>query len=337
MNRRRFTQALGGIFAAGSLQPAMLSELSTRVFRGLSINAPIKLRDVNTTSIIDAVTLGCGTMSRLFDVDHDNRPYSVIQLRPAAQFIIGNFSDAQVPGRHLHALLSAERNMHVMLDESAVEKHTRIAFNSFSGALPLPLNRAGVDGKLDLFRPVDLAHALNGLYSLVAFRQSTRAHDIAERCIATCLDLWDPEKGWKREVIESRAIRYNDPFPEAPFIAGIAMALGPLSRYEHLTKSPNAGRLVGRLRDRLIDGFFVASGEYDPMRLGSHVHNIVYTLASLAQHAKSGNRRCSQATGAAILRRWPEANEQSSRMGHGICRTTSLTWVSAAIDFPRQG
>jgi len=285
MNRRQFTQALAGTLAGGTLKPAMLSALSMRVSKELAVNTPTKLRDVNTTSIVDAVRLGCDTMSCLFDADHDNRPYSVIRLRPVAQFNIGNFSDAQIPGRHLHALLSAERNMHVALDENAVEKHTRIAFNSFSGALPLPVNRTGVDGKLDLFRPVDLAHALNALFSLVAFRQSTRAQEIAERCIATCLELWDPEKGWNREVIESHAIRYNDPFPEAPFIAGIAMALGPLSRYEHLTNSPNAGRLVGRLRDRLLDGFFLASGEYDPARLGSHVHNIVYTLASLAQHA----------------------------------------------------
>ena len=285
MDRRRFTQALGAALVAGPLKPDVLSALSMRVLRGLGVNAPTRLRDINTTNLVDAVRLGCGTMSRLFDVDHDNRPYSVIRLRPTAQFNIGNFSDAQVPGRHLHALLSAERNMRVTLDESTVEKHTRTAFNSFSGVLPLPLNRAGVNGKLDLFRPVDLAHAFNALYSLVAFRQSTRAQDVAERCIATCLDLWDPEKGWKRDVIESHTIRYNDPFPEAPFIAGIAMALGPLSRYEQLTKSPNAGRLVRRLRDRLLDGFFVVSGEYDPMRLGSHVHNIVYTLASLAQHA----------------------------------------------------
>jgi hypothetical protein len=138
---------------------------------------------------------------------------------------------------------------------------------------------------MDLFRPEDIGPAINGLYSLLAFRDSMRAHEIAEACIAACLDLWDPEKGWRRDVIESRGLRYNDPFPEAPFIAGMAMALGPLSRYERLTKSPNAGRLVGRLRDRLLDAFFVASGEYDATRLGSHVHNIVYTLASLAQYA----------------------------------------------------
>ena len=285
MHRRRFTQVLAGTLASVASRPETFAPLSIREPGPRNVTAPTRLRDVNTTNIVDAVTLACGSMSRLFDGDHDNRPYSVVRLRPAAQLVIGNFSDAQVPGRHLHALLLAEKNMHIVIDESAIEKHTRIAFGSFSGILALPLNRVGVDGKLDLFRPVDLAHALNGLYSLVAFRQSTRAQEIAEACIAACLDLWDPEKGWKLDVIESRGIRYNDPFPEAPFIAGIAMALGPLSRYERLTKSPNAGRLVGRLRDRLLDGFFAASGEYDPTRLGSHVHNIVYTLASLAQHA----------------------------------------------------
>lgn len=285
MNRRQFTQVLGSTIGGSFLRPSALSGVWTRKLGCHSHTAPTRLRDVNTTNIVDAVTLGCATMSRLFDRDHDNRPYGVILLRPLARLDHDNFSDGHIPGRHLGALLLAEKNMHVALDESAIEKHARTAFGSFSGPIPLPLNRVGADGPMDLFRSEDMGPAIDGLYSLVAFRDSRRAHQIAEACIATCLDLWDPEKGWRRDLIESRGIRYIDPFPESPFIAGMAMALGPLSRYGRLTKSPNAARLVGRLRDRLLDGFFVASGEYDGTRLGSHVHNIVYSLASLAQYA----------------------------------------------------
>src|SRR5438034_579470 len=68
---------------------------------------------------------------------------------PVAELSFSNcFSDAQVPGRHLNALLNAEDAVGVELDEACVNHHADCAYFSYSGPLPLPLNRAQLDGPL---------------------------------------------------------------------------------------------------------------------------------------------------------------------------------------------
>ena len=51
-------------------------------------------------------------------------------------------SEAHVPGRHLNGLLAAEGLAGVAVDDAVVRRHRAALFFSFSGDVPLPLNRA---------------------------------------------------------------------------------------------------------------------------------------------------------------------------------------------------
>ncbi len=262
----------------------------SRSLRG-ALNAPLvlkdprKLVDVNSTSIRAAIDLGCQAMSGLFNPDDHQvgAPYFWVNLRPSTSVSFNElFSDAQVPGKSLLGLLAAE-NIGVRVDRTAVEHYSRVAFFSYSGPVALPLNRSAVDGKLANFAPVNVAHGFHALYALVAFRNSERAHELAEASIAAVSALWDDRKGWDRLALEGRlGLRYRDVQPDAPFIAGLAMAIGPLAKYYRATGSPGAFHLATRLKEKVLAEYFVPSGEYDPTRLGAHVQNVVYVMASLA-------------------------------------------------------
>ena len=68
-----------------------------------------QLADVNTTDLLDAISLGCRTMSSTFNADDNDIPFfrAAFRREPELEFSWAH-TEAHVPGRHLNALLSAE-------------------------------------------------------------------------------------------------------------------------------------------------------------------------------------------------------------------------------------
>ena len=105
------------------------------------------LKDVNTTSIEEAIRLGCHTMQNVFDADDNHIPFFRSVVYPASEAHLGfsaHHSESHVPGRHLNALLNAADLIDVDITEAAIEKHRRAAFLSFSGPVALALTRPEV-------------------------------------------------------------------------------------------------------------------------------------------------------------------------------------------------
>ena len=249
-----------------------------------------KLMNVNTTDLEDAISLGCRTMQRVFNADDNGVPFfgsSIVpHIRsPETRLSFSTWiSEAHVPGRHLNALLNAEAVAGVRLDESAIEKHTRAAFLSFSGPLPLPLNRPEVGAEPVNFFPHNLREGLHALYPLVQYRYSHQARETAERMIATVLDYWDPERGWNTARLGERGLNVH-PLERQTFITGEARMLGPLVKYYRATDSGLALELALLLKEKAINEFFREDGAYDGALFGYHTHSTTCTLSSLAQLA----------------------------------------------------
>ena len=242
-----------------------------------------KLEQVNTSDLAAAVRLGCATMQRVFNADDRDIPFFSSEVRPRAELgFSAAHSESHVPGRHLNALLNAEDALGIELDESAVRKHAAATYFSFSGALPVPLNRSRLDGPLDSFVTHNLREGMHALYALVAYRGAERAHDLAEACIATLLELWSPEQGWDRALCLKRGVEPMEP----TFISGIPRMLGPLVKYYRTTGSGPALDLAWRLCERLLLEAFPADGRYRPRVHGSHTHSTTCVMSSLAQLAE---------------------------------------------------
>jgi hypothetical protein len=277
LDRRDFIRR----FAAGM---ALGLPLSLRRLVGSPASA--KLADVNTTSLRAAAELGCQALSRFFNPDDREvgAPYFWINLRPSAGMSFSAiFSDAQVPGKSLLGLLSAEKAFGVTVDPAVIDRYARVAFYSYGGPVALPLNRDAIGGKLVNFAPVNVAHGFHALYALTAFKQSDRAHALAESSITAVSSLWDSRKGWDRARIEGTlGLKYRDVQPDAPFVAGLAMAIGPLAKYYRATGSRAALELAKQLKDKVLAECFPPNGEYDAALVGAHVQNVVYVMASLA-------------------------------------------------------
>jgi len=295
MNRRQFAHRLG-LAVGTALLPKRRLVATTTGSEYLRASASRKLLDVNSRNVQDAAKMGCQNMGRIFDADNQNLPYGVAPLYPRAAFGLAEFSEPQIPGRHLTALLAAEAHMGLSVDGVTVKRHEQTAYMSYSGpvALPLSCEVPQIDlfdvsqiqrvhpARLTRFQPVHIAHGFNALYALVAYRSSSRAHEIAESSIRACLALWNPVTGWNREKIEGAlGLKYSDAWEE-PFIAGIAMSVGPLARYYAVTKSSAALELALLIKEKLIGEYFLPDGDYDQRRIGAHTQNVVYTLASLA-------------------------------------------------------
>ena len=244
-----------------------------------------KLKDINTTDIVDAIRLGCGTMCNLFNADDDKNAaffYSSVWPNNGLSFSPYN-SEAHIPGRHLNALLNAE-SIGITVDSTAVELHTKAAFFSYSGPLSLPLNRKEIGGPLATFCPHNIREGFHALYALVKYRQSRRAQDIAEKSIDCIFELWDVKKGWNRDIIEKQ---YKLEFLEAlSFVHGLGRALGPLVKYYRVTASTEALHLATVLKDKLINEFYSTDGCFDSDLFGNHVHSVTCCLSSLAQMAE---------------------------------------------------
>ena len=142
----------------------------------------VKLSDVNTRDIRGAIEFGCHTMSSVFDPEDRDIPYFRARARPDAY--LGLPSENHVPGRHLNALLNAEDAAGIRLDEDAVDKHARACFFSYGGALPLPLHRVDPAGPPSKLLVHDIREGFHALYSLVKYRRSERARELAEASIA---------------------------------------------------------------------------------------------------------------------------------------------------------
>ena len=242
-----------------------------------------KLKGVNVTDVAGAVRLGCRTMQSVFDADDNDVPFFSSEVRPDARLgFSAAHSESHVPGRHLNALLNAEDALGVELDEAAVRKHAAAAYFSFSGPLPVPLNRRRLDGPLDHFLTHNLREGMHALYALVAYRGEERAHDLAEGCIAALLELWSPEHGWDRARCRERGV---EPV-EGTLINGIGRMLGPLVKYYRVTGSGAALDLALRLCERLLVDAFPADGRYRPRVHGGHTHSTTCVMSSLAQLAE---------------------------------------------------
>ncbi len=245
----------------------------------------MKMTDVNTTSIRSAIVLGCRTMSSVFNADDGGFPFFGSIVRPHVGLGFHPVhAEAHVPGRHLNALLNAENVLKNHIEESVIRRHEQAAFFSYSGPVPLPLNRERIGGKLVNFAPHNIREGFHALYALTAYRGSSRAHDLAEASIAAILSLWNPESGWNRQRLEGDfGLKIID--FDSPFIGGIARAIGPLVKYHRSTNSAPALHLATLLKDKALGEYFPAGGECDLQRLGTHTHSITSVLSSLAQLA----------------------------------------------------
>ncbi len=242
-----------------------------------------KLRDVNTTDVLDAIRLGCRTMGSVFNADDDAIPFFRSVVYPEAQLSFSwAHSEAHVPGRHLNALLNAEDAAGVMLDEDSVEKHARAAFFSYSGALALPLNRDQIGGRPFHFLPHNVREGFHALVALARFRQSEPARRLAEASIATIRRYWDAERGWDSAALERDG---NLKVTDQTFIAGLARAIGPLVKYYRATRHAPALELALILKEKALSEYYGPDGRYDRDRFGTHSHSVTCVLSSLAQLA----------------------------------------------------
>lgn len=243
-----------------------------------------KLQHVNSTDIADAIRLGCRTMQNVFNADDDQIPFFGSTVRPkAALSFSARHGESHVPGRHLNAMLNAEDAAGMELDEEAVENHRRAALLSYSGPVPLPLNRQKIGGPPVNFCPHNLREGFHAVYALAKFRKDEKARELAERSIAAIFDLWNPDHGWDVQRLRALGLHYQDC---QAFLFGEARMLGPLVKYYRVTGYGPALKLALLLKEKALSEFFLPDGAFDPKRfVTGHVHSITCVLSSLAQLA----------------------------------------------------
>ena len=244
----------------------------------------MKVSNVNTSNIRAAIELGCRTMANVFNADDNFIPFFGSEVLPNPRLSFSSVhSESHVPGRHLNALLNAEDAAGVAISEEAIEKHAAAAFFSYSGPVPLPMNRDRVDGNIENFNDHNVREGMHALYALVRYRNSERAQEVAESSIEFILDTWDPINGWDRErMMNAHGIRWTR---QNTFITGVARAIGPLVKYYRATGSGRALELASLLAEKATSEFFVPDGSYDREKFGVHTHSTTCVLSSLAQLA----------------------------------------------------
>ena len=238
-----------------------------------------KVGNINTTSIRDAIRLGCHTIGNVLNADDNYFPFFGSVVRPDVRLGWGLESD--IPGRHLDALLNAEDAAGVPVDEDVVEKEASALFFSYTGPVSLPLHRDKIDGPLFYLSPHMPRQSMHGLCALVKYRRSAKAQELAERTIAAIFDLWDPENDWDRNRIEELGLKFVD----MTFIQGLGRAIGPLVEYYRATGYGPALDLAVVLKDRALRDFFTEAGTYDAELFGYHCHSTTCVMSSLAQLA----------------------------------------------------
>ncbi len=241
-----------------------------------------KIANINTTSITDAIQLGCQTMASVFNADDNNIPFFRSEVYPDPQLSFNPVhSESHVPGRHLNALLNAE-DIGIIIDKAAVEKHAEAAFFSYGGCLPFPLNRLEINGPRNHFVSHNFREGFHALYALVKYRQSDRAHKIAEDSIKAINQLWQPKTGWHVNTLQNR---YGLHIQDRTFITGIGRAIGPLVKYHRATGYGPALDLAILLAQKATSEFFTESGTYNRETFGAHTHSTTCVMSSLAQLA----------------------------------------------------
>ena len=244
-----------------------------------------RVKDVNTTDIEDAIRLGCDTMQRIFNADDNDRPYMIASARPEAGLGGSATWGGHIPGRHLNALLNAEDALGIELDETAVDKHRRAALFSYSGPVPLPMDRRSVDAPLSRFSAHNVREGFHALYSLVKYRGDEQARQYAEASIALLLKLQKPEGGWNLgRMQEALGIPIAD--RNENFSRTLPRAIGPLVKYYRATGYGPALELAVAFKDTLLRDHFFAEGAYDIEQQGTHGHSIACDLSSMAQLAE---------------------------------------------------
>ena len=242
-----------------------------------------QLQDVNTTDVVDAVRLGCQAMCRLFNADDNDIPFFDIAALPEPEMSFSSHhSEAQVPGRFLNALLSAEDVVGVRIEEDAIDKLAGGALFAYEGAVPLPLNRQKLDGPLVNFLPTQIREGFHALYALVRFRASERARELAEASIDAIFQYWDPASGWDYARLQTE---YGlSIFRPSSFLNGLGRAVGPLVKYYRATGYGPALDLAIALAEKAVDQFFPETGAFQEAH-GFHGHSTTCVMSSLAQLA----------------------------------------------------
>ena len=241
--------------------------------------------DVNTHDLRTALELACRCMSSLFDADD---PQGVAffgsRVRPEARLSFSAaHSESHVPGRHLNGMLAAEAAAGIELDEDALRRHRHAALFSYSGVVPLALNRETVDGPLVRFCPHNLREGFHALYALVAFRDDYEATELAARSIDCVFEYWQPDRGWDVPALEALGLQYQ---ACQGFVHGEARMLGPLVKLHRVTGLAAALELALVISDKLCAEIFHEDGAFDRDRFGTtHVHSITCCLSSLAELA----------------------------------------------------
>jgi hypothetical protein len=246
----------------------------------------MKLADVNTTDIRDAIALGCATMGRVFDADdgEGDIPFFDVFVRPQARMAFSPWgSECHVPGRHLNALLNAEDAAGIEIDEDAVDRHARAAFYSYSGPIAFPLNRDVVGGTLIHFAAHHAREGFHALYAMEEYRDSDRARAVAEAAIDAINEYWDPDNDWDYDRLGQKHGLVA--LPNQPFMHGLARAIGPLGKYYRATGYGPALGLATVLKNKCLAEVFDADGSYDKERFGEHTHSTTCVMSSLAQLA----------------------------------------------------
>jgi len=246
----------------------------------------VKLDDVNTTDIREAIRLGCATMGRVFDADDGDGdvPFFDVFVRPDAKMAFSPWgSECHVPGRHLNALLNAEDAAAIEIDEDAIARHARAAFFSYSGPIVFPLNRDVVGGTLKNFAAHHAREGFHALYALARYRDSDKSRSVAEAAIDAINEYWDPDRDWDYDRLERDHGLVA--LPNQPFMHGLARAIGPLVKYYRATGYGPALGLATVLKDKCLAEVFYADGSYDRDRFGDHTHSTTCVMSSLAQLA----------------------------------------------------
>jgi hypothetical protein len=285
-SRRRFLYNIKGLTAitlAGSYLDALAFDTSGHHKRNSHYT---RLRDVNTTDISGAITLGCKTMSHVFNADDHDIPFfgSSIEEQSSGLWFNDAHSEAHIPGRHLNALLNAEDVLGLKIEKNVIEKHSAAAFYAYSGKIPMPLNRKKIGGEPVNFLPHNIREGFHALYALVRFRNSKKARALAEQSIEFIFDNWSPERGWNRQYIETELGLTLVEWRGA-FITGIARAIGPLVKYYNATGYGRALELALLLKQKAVDDFFLPDGGFDNNLFGTHTHSTTCVMSSLAQLA----------------------------------------------------
>lgn len=250
-----------------------------------------QLKGVNRDGLAGAIRFGCRTMRSVFDADDNDVPFFSSQLRPEAFLrFSAHHSESHVPGRHLNGLLAAEAaapedNADPEILAEAVAKHRRALMLSYSGSVPLPLNRseAGPGGPTH-FCPHNLREGFHGLYALARWADDDEAANLAERSIDAVRAWWHPGKGWDEAAIKAAGCTYMEC---QGFVHGEARMLGPLVKLHEATSSLKALRLAEDVVDKLTTEFYLQDGAFTQERFGTrHAHSVTCCLSSLAQFAR---------------------------------------------------